>query len=111
MMLTEVELLTTKSFLLVSLDNQPREAHHKKVVEELVASHGANPCQVYAAGFSNGAHLAYRLGMEAPGLVAGIAAVAAQAVSVVARRAFAFSGNTHARRRCVGFFKPDLHHQ
>jgi polyhydroxybutyrate depolymerase len=38
---------------------------------------GVDSSRVYVAGISNGGHLAYRMGMEAPGSVAGIAAIAA----------------------------------
>ncbi len=36
-----------------------------------------NLARVYAMGYSNGGHMAYRLGLEAPDLVSGIAAVSA----------------------------------
>lgn len=47
------------------------------MIDKLVAEQGVDPEQVYAAGLSNGGHMAFRLGLEAPELVAGIAAYAA----------------------------------
>jgi len=47
------------------------------LVQLIAADHGADLARVYVAGMSNGGHMAYRLGFEAPHLVAGIAAVAA----------------------------------
>ncbi len=47
------------------------------LVQQLAADHGADPSRVYVAGISNGGQMAYRLAMEAPEKVAGIAAVAA----------------------------------
>jgi polyhydroxybutyrate depolymerase len=43
----------------------------------LVSLYGADPDRIYAAGVSNGGHMAYRLGFEAPDLVRGIGAIAA----------------------------------
>ena len=43
----------------------------------LVSLYAADPDRVYAAGISNGGHMAYRLGFEAPELVRGIGAIAA----------------------------------
>ena len=43
----------------------------------LVSLYGADPDRVYAAGISNGGHMAYRLCFEAPELVRGIGAIAA----------------------------------
>ncbi|MDH3992572.1 MAG: polyhydroxybutyrate depolymerase [Gammaproteobacteria bacterium] len=43
----------------------------------LVSLYGADPNRIYAAGVSNGGHMAYRLGFEAPDLVKGIGAIAA----------------------------------
>jgi polyhydroxybutyrate depolymerase len=47
------------------------------LVKTLERDYGADPSRVFAAGISNGGHLAYRLAMESPEMVAGIAAVAA----------------------------------
>ncbi len=49
----------------------------RALVQKLAAEHGADISRVYVAGISNGGQMAYRLAMEAPELVAGIAAVAA----------------------------------
>jgi len=49
----------------------------KTLVGDLAASGLVDPARVYAAGYSNGGHMAYRLAVEAPDLVAGIAAFAA----------------------------------
>ena len=43
----------------------------------LVSLYAADPDRIYAAGISNGGHMAYRLGFEAPDLVRGIGAIAA----------------------------------
>jgi polyhydroxybutyrate depolymerase len=47
------------------------------LVQQLVREQGVDTSRVFAAGFSNGAQMAYRLGLEAPELVAAIAGVAA----------------------------------
>ena len=47
------------------------------LVDEMRARWGADPSRVFAAGLSNGGHMAYRLGLEAPERVRGIAAIAA----------------------------------
>lgn len=49
----------------------------KALVRRMIDEHGIDPERVYVTGISNGGHMAFRLGMEAPELVAGIAAVAA----------------------------------
>lgn len=49
----------------------------RALIAELVVRYGAAPSRVYVAGLSNGGHMAYRMGLEAPGSVAGIAAFAA----------------------------------
>lgn len=46
-----------------------------RVIDEVVERYSADPDRVYAAGFSNGAMLAYRLACERPGLLAGAAVV------------------------------------
>ena len=47
------------------------------LVAHMVETHGVDRSRVYATGISNGGHMAYRLGLEAPELVAGIAAIVA----------------------------------
>ena len=47
------------------------------LTREMIAEHGVDPRRVYATGLSNGAQMAYRLALETPDLVAGIAAIAA----------------------------------
>lgn len=49
----------------------------RALVGLMVEEQGVDPARVFATGLSNGAQMAYRLGLEAPELVAGIAAVAA----------------------------------
>ncbi len=49
----------------------------RALVEELQGRYGIDPQRVYAAGFSNGGHMAYRLALEAPELVRGVAAISA----------------------------------
>lgn len=49
----------------------------RSLVGELQDRYGIDPDRVYAAGFSNGGHMAFRLALEAPDLVHGVAAVAA----------------------------------
>ena len=49
----------------------------RALVQRMVDEQGVEPARVFATGFSNGGQMAYRLGLEAPELVAGIAAVAA----------------------------------
>lgn len=49
----------------------------RAIVSRLRESHGIDPSRVWAFGFSNGAHLALRLALEAPDDFAGVAAVAA----------------------------------
>jgi len=44
---------------------------------QLAREHGADLSRVYVAGISNGGHMAYRMGLEAPDSIAGIAAIAA----------------------------------
>ncbi len=47
------------------------------LVDEMKAKYAVDPGRVFATGFSNGGHMAYRLGLETPELVRGIAAIAA----------------------------------
>lgn len=49
----------------------------RALVARLVDGYGADPDAVYALGYSNGAHLAYRLALEAPGTVRAVAAFGA----------------------------------
>jgi polyhydroxybutyrate depolymerase len=49
----------------------------RRIVERLVAEHGADPKRVDALGYSNGGHMALRLALEAPDLVRGVVAIAA----------------------------------
>lgn len=49
----------------------------RRITEQLVIEKGINTEHVYAMGYSNGGHLAFRLALEAPGLVKGIIAIAA----------------------------------
>ncbi len=47
-----------------------------RLIDELVAEYGADPAQVFATGVSAGAMMAYRLGCEMPGRIAGVGSVA-----------------------------------
>ncbi|TXS96424.1 polyhydroxybutyrate depolymerase [Parahaliea maris] len=47
------------------------------LIARLAEQHAIDTGRVYVAGFSNGGHMAYRLGLEAPDTVAGLAAYAA----------------------------------
>lgn len=49
----------------------------RALVQRMVEAQGVDPASVFATGLSNGGQMAYRLGLEAPDLVAGIAAIAA----------------------------------
>ena len=49
----------------------------RRVVADLAESGLVDATRVYAAGYSNGGHMAYRLAVETPDLVAGIAVFAA----------------------------------
>jgi polyhydroxybutyrate depolymerase len=49
----------------------------RRIVAQLVARKGVNPRRVYALGYSNGGHMALRLALEAPELVRGVVAIAA----------------------------------
>ena len=48
-----------------------------ELITQLVQEHGADSSRVYVAGHSNGGHMAFRMGYEAPQRVAGIAAISA----------------------------------
>jgi polyhydroxybutyrate depolymerase len=60
-----------------NLENIDDVGFLRVLVQRMVREQGVDPQRVYAAGLSNGGQMAYRLGLEAPDLVAGIAAVAA----------------------------------
>ncbi len=47
------------------------------IVDRLVTKYGADREKVFAAGLSNGGHMAFRLALETPEMVRGIAAIAA----------------------------------
>ena len=49
----------------------------RALIEHLHKTYGADSRRVYAVGYSNGGHMAFRLALEAPELLTGIAAVAA----------------------------------
>lgn len=49
----------------------------RALVRQLEQEQGVDPHRVFAAGYSNGGQLAYRLALEAPGEVRGVAAIAA----------------------------------
>lgn len=49
----------------------------RALIDRLDADHRLDRLQVFALGFSNGAHLAYRLALEVPGEVRAVAAFAA----------------------------------
>jgi polyhydroxybutyrate depolymerase len=49
----------------------------RAMVREIAARHNIDQSRIYVAGMSNGGHMAYRVGFEAPELTAGIAAIAA----------------------------------
>ncbi|HHO75821.1 MAG TPA: polyhydroxybutyrate depolymerase [Deltaproteobacteria bacterium] len=90
-------LSDTEKFLVVYPDgykkhwndcrNAPSDAAHREDVDDVgfilalaemcTQRWGTGSINVFAAGFSNGAHMCYRLAIEAPDRIAGIAAVAA----------------------------------
>jgi polyhydroxybutyrate depolymerase len=49
----------------------------RALVEHLHTSYGADTRRVFAVGYSNGGHMAFRMALEAPELAAGVAAIAA----------------------------------
>lgn len=49
----------------------------RRITDQLVTEKGINTEHIYALGYSNGGHLAFRLALEAPDLVKGIVAIAA----------------------------------
>jgi polyhydroxybutyrate depolymerase len=60
-----------------NLENIDDVGFLRTLVRRLVDEQGVDPSRVFATGLSNGGQMAYRLGLEAPDLVAGIAAMAA----------------------------------
>lgn len=52
-------------------------AFMRALVARFRSAYGVDSARVFAVGLSNGGHLGYRLALEAPGLVRGVAAVAA----------------------------------
>lgn len=48
-----------------------------RITDQLVTDERIDPKAIYALGYSNGGHLAFRLALEAPELVKGIVAIAA----------------------------------
>lgn len=53
-----------------------------KIVERMVRDYKADASKVFATGLSNGGQMAYRLALEAPDRIAGIAAIAANLPTV-----------------------------
>lgn len=47
-----------------------------RLIDELIADYDVDPAQVFATGVSAGAMMAYRLGCELPGRIAGVGSVA-----------------------------------
>lgn len=60
-----------------NLENIDDVGFLRALVQRMVEVQGVDPQRIFATGLSNGGHMAYRLGMEAPELVAGIAAMGA----------------------------------
>ena len=60
-----------------NLENIDDVGFLRALVQRMVEEQGVDPGRVFATGLSNGGQMAYRLGLEAPDLVAGIAAMAA----------------------------------
>jgi methanethiol S-methyltransferase len=55
-------------------------AFSRALIGELVRAYGIDRTRVYAVGFSGGGHMAYRMALEAPDAVAGVAVIAANLV-------------------------------
>ena len=49
----------------------------ESILQNLTVKHSVNSEKVFALGYSNGGHMALRLGLERPGLVRGVALIAA----------------------------------
>ena len=60
-----------------NLENIDDVGSLRALVQRMVDERGVDPARVFATGLSNGGHMAYKLGLEAPQLVAAIAAVGA----------------------------------
>lgn len=60
-----------------NLENIDDVGFLRALVGRMVEEQGVDPARVYATGLSNGGQMAYRLGLEAPDLVAAVAAIAA----------------------------------
>ncbi len=60
-----------------NIENVDDVAFFAAMVDHFAARHGIDRRRVYATGISNGGHMAYRLALEAPDLVAAVAPVAA----------------------------------
>ena len=60
-----------------NLENIDDVGFLRALVRRFVDEQGVDPARIFATGLSNGGQMAYRLGLEAPDLVAGIAAMAA----------------------------------
>ena len=50
----------------------------RALVRRFATSHRIDTTRVYVVGFSNGAHMGFRLALEAPALIGGLAAIGAQ---------------------------------
>lgn len=62
---------------IANVENVDDVAFVREMIDSLAESGRIDKARVYASGYSNGGHMAYRLAMEAPDLVAGIAPLAA----------------------------------
>ncbi|MCR9183992.1 MAG: hypothetical protein NXH81_01205 [Halieaceae bacterium] len=60
-----------------NLENIDDVGFFRALVAVLEERYNADPRHVYATGLSNGGHMAFRLALEAPDLIAGIAPIAA----------------------------------
>jgi polyhydroxybutyrate depolymerase len=49
----------------------------RALVRDMALQHDIDQSRIYVTGMSNGGHMAYRMGLEAPELVVGVAAIAA----------------------------------
>jgi len=60
-----------------NVENVDDVAFLAALVERFATEYGVDRSRVFATGLSNGGHMAYRLALEAPGLVAAVAPIAA----------------------------------
>jgi polyhydroxybutyrate depolymerase len=67
-----------------NLENIDDVGFLRALVARMVDEQGVDPARVFATGLSNGGQMAYRLGLEAPDLVAGIAGMAASLADPIA---------------------------